>query len=761
MTSKAFDSDTGQRKHWPLWAQISCALLVTLLLVNLATAWLIRHLESDYLFAKMEEKSRDSSTLLAATAIGAVITEDRPVLDTIITQALQLAPNMVELTIENENDKIIAQRTSGATNEKRRIRRYSYPMEFEGETFGRMSIHWNIEPIYAEVELHVTKVRWFASAVLVVLTGLIVILVHWLAVRPTRRISNYLMALSKGRQPPPLNLSASSELTYLAVSANDISKVLQQRDQRENELLRTREELTVAHEAALAANRAKSGFLAAMSHEIRTPLNAVLGILGLLRDADPTDEQRHLIRTGRESGELLLTIINDILDFSKMEADKVTLDISAFNLHRALAGTVELLKAQAQNKGLFLILVLAPDLPTHARGDMDRLRQILVNLINNAIKFTSTGGITIRAGATATESSAISFRCEVEDTGIGIERDLKDSLFDEFTMADVSHSRNSEGTGLGLAICKRLVTLMQGQIHYESEPGGGSVFWFEVMLEPATAAECGGDPTPETLEPPPGANTRILLAEDNTTNQMVAKKILEYANLHQVDVVANGKEAVEAVRTIPYDIVLMDISMPIMDGMEATRNIRRLKGRAAEIPIIALTAHALAGDRERFLEAGMSDYLTKPIDRANTLRCVSLWTGKGAIADPPKGGPKQTENTTDAPLVDESVLRRLEIDTAPEVVPELVELYIVDTRRRVDAIRTATKNQDIKTLEFEAHTVGSSAGAHGNSRLHALARQVETHCREGRPDQAFATAKTLPDLAADSFRALWEKGYKG
>ncbi len=751
----------GREKHWPLWGQITCALLAALIVVNLATAWLIRHVESDYLFAKMEEKSRDSSTLLAATAIGAVITEDRPALDTIISQSLHLAPNMVELAIENENGEILARRAGDVPTAKRRVRRYRYPIELEGETFGYMSIYWNIEPIYAEVELHVAKVRTFASVVLIVLTGLIVVLVDWLAIRPIRRISDYLMALSQGRQPAPLNLSASRELTYLAESANDISKALLQRDQREQELLRIRRKLTEAHDAALAASRAKSGFLAAMSHEIRTPLNAVLGILGLLKDSGPTTEQEHLIRTGRDSGELLLSVINDILDFSKMEADKVSLDSSGFNLHRVVASTVELLKNQAQKKGLSLVLILAPNLPAHVRGDADRLRQILVNLINNAIKFTPAGEITVRAGIAVGEGDGIRFRCEVEDTGIGIKNGLQESLFDEFTMGDISHSRNHNGTGLGLAISKRLVTLMDGEIDYESEPGLGSTFWFEVELEPETTTEPEGDRMQETAMPPLAENTRILLAEDNPANQMVVKKILEYAGLRHVDVASNGREAVEAVRSLPYDIVLMDMSMPVMDGMQATGEIRQLDDSCSRVPIIALTAHALSGDKDRFLEAGVDDYLTKPIDKADILRCISRWTEQKARSRPPEDAGDPPGRNVEIPLVDESVLRQLEIDTAPEVVPELLELYAKDTRHRLSAIHTAMNEQDIKTLEFEVHTVGSSAGAHGNSRLHAMAREIESLCREGDSVQAFTTARALPSLVDDSLRALVKDSHTG
>ncbi|MCP3670457.1 MAG: response regulator [Gammaproteobacteria bacterium] len=727
------------------------------MVVNFLTASMIRYMESDYLFEQMEMQSRNSFALLAATAIDAVITEDRPLLETIISQTIKKAPDMVGLSVTNESGEVLAKWLRKDVPAQGNIRQYTYPIEYEAEIFGDINIKWDIEPIYEEIDHHVGEMRLFMSSMLIVLTGLIIFLMHWLAVRPVRQINNHLITLADGSRPAPIHLSASSELMRLAESANNLTTALQQRDEREMELLQTREELEAARDAALSASRAKSGFLATMSHEIRTPLNAVLGILGLLKETPLNAEQHHFVHTGRVSGELLLTIINDILDFSKMEADRMKLEQTSFNLHKLLSHTIDLLQHQASKKSLSLNLMLVEDLPVYVKGDPDRLRQILLNLINNAIKFTPTGGVTIKASATSGKGDIIKLCCAVEDTGVGISKEYHGSLFDKFTMADPSHSRTHEGTGLGLAICKHLVSLMHGNIEFSSELGIGSTFYFDIPMGLADKSECEAEPENEGSGQLPAANTRILLAEDNPANQMVVKMMLEYAGL-QVDIVANGEEAVEAVRTIPYDIVLMDISMPRMDGMEATGIIRQLSGPENTIPIVAITAHALSGDKERFMAAGMNDFLTKPIDRTKVLQCIAYWTGSGDKLQQDEVPDKPMVAIDEGELLDESVLQQLARDTAPEIVPELVELYISDARKRVEIIQIALREHDLKTIEFEAHSIGSSAAAHGNMRLHYLARRVERLCQDGDEKQAIADAQALIPIAAESFGVL-EEGY--
>ncbi len=532
------------------------------------------------------------------------------------------------------------------------------------------------------------------------------------------------------------------------------------------------EELQIAHDQALTASRAKSGFLATMSHEIRTPMNAVLGVLGLLKRTPLNKEQMSLVQTGRDSGELLLTIINDILDFSKMEADRLELENSGFDLYTLLKSTVKLLKSQSDNRNIDLELVVHPDLPNFVKGDPDRLRQILINLISNAIKFTTYGSIKVIASSSSElkDKNPFVFLCSVKDTGVGIPDEVKDTLFDEFTMADQTHSRRYEGTGLGLAICKKLVTLMGGEIHLTSKIGSGTTFTFTANLESAEHLKDEIMRKYVELKLMPEAGTRILLAEDNPANQMLVKDILEDVNLH-VDTVANGLEAIQAIRSHPYDLVLMDISMPEMDGMAATQGIRELTNSQSSIPIIALTAHVLSGDRERFIEAGMDDYLTKPIDRSETLHCIGLWSGATKFQDEAGEDDNYTfEGSTaivDEPVhltqdntqpkhdvVSETIISQLVRDTSTGIMPKLLTLYIKDARERIKNIEDAHSNLDYQTLEFETHTLGSSAGAHSNLALLHLAREIEQLCQEKNHQKAINLTPSLLLLAHNSFEQL-------
>ncbi len=556
--------------------------------------------------------------------------------------------------------------------------------------------------------------------------------------------------------PEMLSISAvrdnAGEITHYVAHLVDIS------DQKAKE-----QQLRLSSRKARQADEAKGRFLAVMSHEIRTPMTAVLGILGLLHDTPVNAEQKELIRTGRESGELLLSIINDILDFSKMEADKLELEHSAFDLHQILTQSLELLRSRAEQKGLALILHLGDDLPRYARGDAGRLRQVLANLINNAVKFTDSGNITVHTSAVASRNNGFELHCEVQDTGIGIPPEKQNGLFDEFSMVDQSHSRAHEGTGLGLSISKRLVLLMGGQIGVESQLGLGSRFFFHVELKTAGAEEVNRTGDQEPL-PLPNPDSRILLAEDNPANQRVIQAILQGAHL-QLDIVNNGQEAVEAVGKLPYDIVLMDISMPRMDGMEATRAIRQLSGSAGKTPIVALTAHALTGDRERFLASGINDYLTKPIEKAAALRCISLWTGESAkqVQDRVTTSNQAPSDSADArgAYVDEAVLQQLVRDTSAAIAPELLLGYIEDARERLRQIELALNETDAEKLEFEVHTLGSSAAAHGNPALHQLARQIESLCRKGQPEQAFEQTPPLFELAEESLQRLAQRAETG
>lgn len=415
----------------------------------------------------------------------------------------------------------------------------------------------------------------------------------------------------------------------LELITRTLSSALSQAEEFEHELTnvanleKLKVQLTESRDQAEAADQAKTKFLANMSHEFRTPLNGILGIATLLKDTTLSEEQKEYLRIIKDSGEHLLALVNDVLDFSKINAGQMRFESVDFDVKSTLQDVLKAFRLAARKKNLALNLDLDEYLPAYVNGDPGRFRQVFVNLIGNALKFTHQGNVTIKGRVLAQNSGKVRMHFEVSDTGIGLAPESIEKLFKEFTQADASTTRKYGGTGLGLSISKLLIEMMEGEIGVRSEVGKGSTFWFTMSLgESVFKSEKTHSKTVEFRKP--DRDVRILVAEDNPVNQMIAVKMLEKLSLSAV-VAGNGREALEQLKQSSYDLILMDCQMPELDGYETTREIRNSKSNHSTIPIIAMTANAMADDEQRCLDVGMNDYISKPIDFQKLAVVLSRW----------------------------------------------------------------------------------------------------------------------------------------
>jgi signal transduction histidine kinase/CheY-like chemotaxis protein/HPt (histidine-containing phosphotransfer) domain-containing protein len=489
-----------------------------------------------------------------------------------------------------------------------------------------------------------------------------------------------------------------------------------------------------AKEDAEAASAAKGEFLAMISHEMRTPLNGVLGALGLLADAPTGGEERRLIDVARHSAQGLLALISDVLDLTRIENGQLDVEIAAFAPLEIAESVAEMLQGQAQAKGLAFAIRAEPGLPERLTSDPDRIRQVLLNLAANAVKFTASGRVTIELGFAASEAGRGRLRLAVVDTGIGIAESQRALLFQPFAQLDSSRRRRYGGSGLGLAICRRLTELLGGSIGVESAPGQGSRFWVElpVGVAPPARPEAADAAEPETIA------GRILLVEDSQTNALVARTLLERKGA-RVDHVGDGAQALAALQQRPYDLVLMDVAMPEMDGIEATRRIRASAGPQAGLPIIGMSAHALSGDAEACRAAGMDSYLTKPLQRGPFLAAVAA-----ALARRP----------ADAPLVDARQVEEIWGGMEPEVYAEIVQVFLGELEQRLARLARAAAAGESEVLSRQAHAIKGAAANVGALPLSAAAAELE---RDPGGDDPAATSRrvaALDDLARRTMTAL-------
>ena len=567
------------------------------------------------------------------------------------------------------------------------------------------------------------------------------------------------------------SLKQADKQRYALIQIEDITQAVIREDtlrRQAQELVLREQEILESREAALQASSAKSDFLANMSHEIRTPLNAIIGLTTLAIDSKSHKEKVNYLCKIESASNTLLGLINDILDFSKIEAGKLELESHYFVLNEIIAHLLDLFSGPAQAKDIQLTTNIATNIPRNFFGDGLRLRQVLINLVNNAIKFTHHGKIAIHIDRLENQNgkdSEIDLYFQVIDTGIGLKDEHIDKLFQSFTQADGSTSRKFGGTGLGLAISKQLVELMGGSIWVKSEENVGSNFQFSVRLAVAKEAETDSrqhivlHEKRNMVRLKQGLRgLRVLLVEDNEINQQVAAEIMKGASL-QVTIANHGLEALEILKTTMVDAILMDVQMPVMDGFQATEAIRK-QTEFKDLPIIAITANAMQGDRQRCLESGMTDYISKPIRQATLFSCLAKWLTKDGAednhtssSDIPNSEISSTENYSHSGSCLDTKMGLQFLDNNTELYISLLMMFCKRNRDTLQNIKQDIDNGNFKNAILLTHTLKGTAINLGATNLNQTSARLESALWSERQDELPELLETLKIHLGNSIAA--------